>query len=163
MTEKELTAISIAIGVLKRESMFENAEILKGLRTRLSLAAGASEGQEPVAQIVRGKTVAGLDVWDIKVFDKTLQNGTKLYTHPSAEIAALRERIADKEADNVRLVQANQDLRDQMRERIAGMEKDARNARLKALSDAIGEFSFGRTMPEVKMAIHALYQAEKQR
>lgn len=62
-------------------------------------AAGASEGQEPVAQIVRGKTVAGLDVWDIKIFDKTLQNGTKLYKDPSAEIAALRERIAGMEKE----------------------------------------------------------------
>lgn len=37
MTEQEYAALSIAIGVLKRESMFENAEIIRGLRRRLSL------------------------------------------------------------------------------------------------------------------------------
>ncbi|SAL26207.1 hypothetical protein AWB73_01997 [Caballeronia turbans] len=49
MTEQELSALTIAIGVLKRESMFENAEILKSLRTRLSLEPRVlAERKEPV-------------------------------------------------------------------------------------------------------------------
>jgi hypothetical protein len=51
MTEQELSALTIAIGVLKRESMFENAEILKSLRTRLSLESRVlAERKEPMCE-----------------------------------------------------------------------------------------------------------------
>jgi len=43
LTEQELSALTIAIGVLKRENMLENAEILKALRMRLSLASDKQE------------------------------------------------------------------------------------------------------------------------
>jgi len=42
----------------------------------------AERKEEPVAQIIRRKTYSGLDVWDIKIFDKDMQHGTKLFTHP---------------------------------------------------------------------------------
>lgn len=131
MTEKELTAISIAIGVLKRESMFENAEILKGLRTRLSLAAGASEGQEPIYQVGphEGKWV---DVPEhaFNVAPDALRR--IVYAHPSAEIAALRERL--NAAASLNAVYA-QDITD-LRNGIAGMEKDAREILRLATCDA---------------------------
>jgi hypothetical protein len=119
---------------------------------RALLAAGASEGQaEPAAQIVRRKTYSGLDVWDIKIFDKDMQHGTKLYTHPSAEIAVQAnqrqsfefEAWFDREfpmdpppsrpkyqrTSVTNLMRAAWDARDAeiaaLRERIAGMEKDA--------------------------------------
>lgn len=97
MTDEQIASIQYAADWLSRSEDIGNRKHAE--RLRALLAAGASEGQEPVAQIVRDKTVAGLDLWDIKIFDKTLQNGAKLYKDPSAEIAALRERIAGMEKD----------------------------------------------------------------
>lgn len=95
---------------------------------RALLAAGASEGQEPVAQIVRGKTVAGLDVWDIKIFDKTLQNGTKLYDHqPFIDefCKAYVEEWQDTLKEQSDCIKARDAEIAALRERIAGMKKDA--------------------------------------
>lgn len=60
------------------------------VRARALLAAGASEGQEPVAEVDESDN--GIFVEIIQGPDGTpLKRGDKLYLHPSAEIAALRK------------------------------------------------------------------------
>lgn len=63
-------------------------------------AAGASEGQEPVA-IYHGNGI--IDCGDAGHHNiellKMIPAGAKLYKDPSAELAALRERIAGMEKD----------------------------------------------------------------
>ena len=61
---------------------------------RALLAAGASEGQA-VGEI---REIDGFTQVVLKAKAK-LPDRTKLYTHPSAEIAALRDRIAGMEKD----------------------------------------------------------------
>ncbi|WP_175980016.1 hypothetical protein [Caballeronia zhejiangensis] len=68
-------------------------------KARALLAAGASEGQaEPVGFAIAmpgsddGFTMSAFKASDVPV-------GASLYLHPSAEIAALRERIAGMEKD----------------------------------------------------------------
>lgn len=79
---------------------------------REALAAGASEGQEPVAWRVvmegqRGErqTVILESLKDAKNVSD-FGDPVPLYEHPSAEIAALRERIAGMEKEAVRYREA---------------------------------------------------------
>lgn len=68
-------------------------------QARALLAAGASEGQEPVAHVNYRADVDG-DVHAIAVWNgPPPPRYTKLYVDPSAEIAALCERIAGMEKD----------------------------------------------------------------
>lgn len=102
---------------------------------RALLAAGASEGQaEPVAwrwrltAEINGKQW-GPGPWEYtlnpeKFESRTLYEVEPLYLSPSAEIAALRERIANLET----IEAASDDEIERLRERIAGMEKDAEDA-----------------------------------
>ncbi len=91
-------------------------------------AAGASEGQaEPVYQIAAGKDWRDISESDYQKFsaqpDRYLVRA--LYLHPSAEIAALREENANwQEAGRTMASEVTR-----LRERIAGMEKDAERAR----------------------------------
>ena len=89
---------------------------------RALLAAGASEGQA-VGEI---REIDGFTQVVLKAKAK-LPDRTKLYTHPSAEIAALRERIAILEHERDEAIAAEekiQELHDALFERIAGMEKE---------------------------------------
>lgn len=64
------------------------------------LAAGASEGHaEPVAEIVDVGDGLGTTFIEFIVDRNQFPVGTKFYAHPSAEISALRERIAGMEKD----------------------------------------------------------------
>jgi Lar family restriction alleviation protein len=45
-------------------------------------------GSAPVAEIVRWKTFTGHDGWDIKIFDKDIAHGTKLYDRPASPTAS---------------------------------------------------------------------------
>lgn len=84
-------------------------------------AAGASEGQEPVAHVNYRADVDG-DVHAIAVWNgPPPPRYTKLYVDPSAEIAALRERLNAAASLNAVYAQYITDLRNG----IAGMEKDA--------------------------------------
>jgi len=46
----------------------------------------AAAGKEAVAKLVKCRDMKGSQWFDIKVFDKTLEHGTKLYTAPTAAL-----------------------------------------------------------------------------
>lgn len=97
MTEHDAKGLEIIAGWLQRDGLIEPAAMLR------RLAAGASEGQaEPIYQV---KRVHGwVDVpesryTEIKEDPNDCGELRILYLHPSAEIAALRERIAGMAKD----------------------------------------------------------------
>ncbi|WP_175785104.1 hypothetical protein [Burkholderia ambifaria] len=53
-------------------------------------AAAAGQEAQPAAEIVR-EWFAGRDHWDVKIFDRTLKHGAKLYTAPPAQVATRQE------------------------------------------------------------------------
>lgn len=74
------------------------------VRARALLAAGASEGQEPIYQ--ERATLLSSTWFDVSITEYRERLDTDgsdwvriVYLHPSAEIAALRERIAGMEKD----------------------------------------------------------------
>ncbi|MDN7892370.1 hypothetical protein QZM93_27545, partial [Burkholderia cepacia] len=64
-------------------------------------AAAAGQEAEPAAEIVRER-FAGRDHWDVKIFDRTIKHGTKLYTAPPAQVAT-RQGLTEIEYEKVRL------------------------------------------------------------
>ncbi len=55
-------------------------------KARGAIAAPAASiaplSDEPVAEVIKWRTFSGHTAWDFKVFDKTLENGAKLYAAP---------------------------------------------------------------------------------
>jgi hypothetical protein len=59
MSDEQLTALTIAIGLMTREGIHQNAQVLKDLRTELSTRRTVS-GQEAIGE-VRGNGVQWFD------------------------------------------------------------------------------------------------------
>jgi len=59
----------------------DGGRVIDGVRALLAAtpAVHRAAEQEPAAEVVKWRTFTGHDAWDFKVFDKTLQNGDKLY------------------------------------------------------------------------------------
>jgi hypothetical protein len=62
----------------------EALEIVKALEAQL---AEAKQG-EAVAELVKSRDMKGTEWFDIKIFDRTLEHGTKLFRHPPAAAAS---------------------------------------------------------------------------
>jgi hypothetical protein len=45
--------------------------------------AASDASAQPVAEVIKWKTFTGHTAWDFKVFDQTIEHGTKLYTRPA--------------------------------------------------------------------------------
>ncbi|WP_250538755.1 MULTISPECIES: hypothetical protein [unclassified Caballeronia] len=90
LDEFERRAISIPLRVDGCPNL-NGVRIIEGVRA-LEIRVLA-ERKEPVAQIIRRTTYSGLDVWDIKIFDKDMQHGTKLFTHPAPDDASQWQQI----------------------------------------------------------------------
>lgn len=85
MTDDQEIALRVAISLLKTTGQPAMADDLIELRSNLLLsrsAAGASEVQEPVAEVISTR-----ERYDFSNIDKALPLGTKLYTHPSAALS----------------------------------------------------------------------------
>jgi hypothetical protein len=96
MNEAELTALSIAIGALKREGFIENVEVLKSLRTRLSLADGG-KGEAVAGYVIPQRLNSDDPV--ISLYRKP-EGGARfpLYAAPQAECAPQTDAEALYEA-----------------------------------------------------------------
>jgi hypothetical protein len=54
------------------------------LEAKIAAVAPAVDAQ-PVAEVVKWQTFTGHTAWDLKVFDKTLEHGAKLYASAQSE------------------------------------------------------------------------------
>lgn len=98
MTNEQRAALDLAILNLKTHG---DDQLLTAIKPLLDFyenrsAAGASEGQEPVAWR-HSKTHCLFDTEEEVPLADGDESAEPLFTHPSAEIAALRERIAGME------------------------------------------------------------------
>jgi hypothetical protein len=57
---------------------------LAALEAQIAAVAPAVDAQ-PVAEVVKWQTFTGHTAWDLKVFDKTLEHGAKLYASAQSE------------------------------------------------------------------------------
>jgi len=72
---------------------FDTQRAWRGWQARAAAsqpAAAAGQEAQPAAEIVR-EWFAGRDHWDVKIFDRTLKHGAKLYTAPPAQVATRQE------------------------------------------------------------------------
>ncbi len=129
--ESMLDILKRAVGYLSLHGYEAEAKALSA-DARALLAAGASEGQEPVGWAVREKHFPDRLLFSDETGDKPSQGDREwaekqgheyvaLYTDPSAEIAALREAMKGAAV----IANASGAEIKALRERIAGMEKDA--------------------------------------
>jgi hypothetical protein len=84
------------------QPMIDAADLIEQQAARLTAleaerdALLAAAGKEAVAELVKCRDMKGSQWFDIKVFDKTLEHGTKLYTAPTAALENGDGRDADR-------------------------------------------------------------------
>lgn len=153
MTDEQEKALRTASGILCGMGYYDQAETINGM-----LAAGASDGQaEPIYQLRMRLTGDWRDQDEFSYRNnvKTCPDDVRvLYTHTSAEIAALREQISQ----SAKIIAS-------LAERIAGMEKDAekrRDALIEALAAVAVEYVADRHLGHYSRQWEVVVAKEKQ-